>query len=110
MSTLGMLFAIGAAGLLTFFIRLSMIALWGKWTPPSWIPKVLLYIPPAVLAAILFPEILLREGRLSLLPPDNLRLPAALLAGVVAWRTRSTVWTILAGMAVLLVLQAIAGL
>ena len=60
-----------------------------------------------VLSAIIFPELLLPQGRLDL-SPGNLRLIAGLLAALAAWRTKNVLVTIVVGMAALLVLQAVA--
>lgn len=86
-----------AAGLLTFGIRLSFIAALGRWQPPEFFMRALRYVPPAVLSAIILPEMLLRDGHFFL-SPANPRLLAGILAIVVAWRTRSTFLTITAGM------------
>jgi branched-subunit amino acid transport protein len=53
-----------------------------------------------VLSAIVFPELLLREGALAI-SPGNPRLLAGILAGLVAWRTRNMLLTIVVGMAAL---------
>jgi len=94
------------AGLVTFGIRLSFIELLGKieLSPP--IRRALRFVPPAVLTAIIFPELLLRDGSLNI-SLGNPRLLAGLLAVVVAWRTKNAVLTILAGMAALYIFQAI---
>lgn len=86
------------AGALTFLTRLSFIYLLGRWQPPVWVSHALRFVPPAVLTAIIFPEVLMHEGSLFL-AVDNLRLWAALVAVLVAWRTRSVLLTIVAGMA-----------
>jgi branched-subunit amino acid transport protein len=90
------------SGLLTFFTRLSFIALWGRWTPPEWLSRALKYVPAAVLTAIIFPEVLLREGQLA---PLNPRLLAGAVAALVAWKTKNVLLTIVVGMGVLLGLQ-----
>jgi len=95
-----------AAGLLTYLIRLSFIALWGKIAVPDWLVRALRFVPPAVLTAIIFPELFLPAGQLSI-SPSNLRLVAGILAIAIAWRTRNVVLTILAGMFILLLLQLI---
>jgi branched-subunit amino acid transport protein len=95
-----------AAGVLTFLTRVSFIALLGRWQPPELLRRALRYVPPAVLCAIIFPELLLRDGRLAL-ELDNARLFAGLAAGLVGWRTRNIFLTIAAGMVVLYGLQAI---
>jgi branched-subunit amino acid transport protein len=55
------------------------------------------FVPPAVLAALIAPEVLMPAGNLD--PTlGNERLLAGTLAWLVAWRTRSTWLTIAAGM------------
>ena len=80
--------------LVTYFTRYTMIAALGRELPVL-ARRWLRYVPPAVLAALVVPAALAPEGRLEV------GLPAwAVLAGaVVAWRTRSVLWTILGGMA-----------
>lgn len=92
------------SGLLTYGIRVSFIALHGRWQPPPLFTRALRYVPPAVLSAIILPEIFLPGGaaNLSLLNP---RLLAGILAVLVAWRTRSTFLTIVVGMVGLYLFQ-----
>jgi branched-subunit amino acid transport protein len=91
------------AGGLTYLIRLSFIALLGKWTPPAWVSRSLRFVPPAVLTAIVLPELLIRDNQFL---PANPRLLAGVAAAVIAWRTKNVILTIAVGMAVLLLLQA----
>jgi branched-subunit amino acid transport protein len=93
-------------GLLTYAMRLSFILLMGKIEFPEWLRHSLSLVPPAVLSAIIFPELLFMDGRLDL-SLDNNRLLAGLAAILVAWRTRNTLLTIAVGMAALLILQAV---
>lgn len=97
-----------AAGLLTYLIRLSFILLFNRFRVPDWFRRSLRFVPVAVLSAILMPEVLARNGALdiSLLNPQ---LYAAAAAALVAWRTKNILLTILAGMSVLLILQALMG-
>jgi branched-subunit amino acid transport protein len=92
------------AGILTYATRLSFILLIGRRSVPPLVGRMLRYIPAAVLTAIIFPEILIRDGTLYL-SIGNARLFAGLLAGVVAWKTRSAILTIIAGMATLWLIQ-----
>jgi len=92
------------AGLLTYAIRLSFILLVDHRSMPPVLTRSLRFIPPAVLTAIIFPEIFLKNGVLNL-SIDNTRLLAGLLAALVAWRTRSAVLSILVGMLALWLLQ-----
>lgn len=92
------------AGVVTFGIRLSFIFLWGRVTVPAWFQRALRFVPPAVLTAIIVPELATWQDRLNL-SPANPQLWAGLAAALVAWRTRNVLLTLVAGMAVLLVVQ-----
>ena len=96
--------AIGAA---TFAIRLSFIYLFGRVDIPDQVRRGLRFVPPAVLSAIVFPELLM-PGSVFDLSLGNGRLLAGLLAALVAWRTKNVVLTILIGMAALYALQVLA--
>ena len=91
-------------GLLTFGIRFSFIYLFGKFHIPETMRKALHYVPPAVLSAIVFPELFLQDGVLNL-SLGNTRLLAGLIAIIVAWFSKNTLITIIAGMIALLLLQ-----
>jgi len=91
-------------GLLTFGMRLSFIYLLGRMQVPDGIRSALRFVPPAVLSALVLPELLMPSGSFDL-GLGNHRWMAGLIAILVAWRTRSVLLTILAGMAALLILQ-----
>lgn len=95
-----------AGGILTFGTRLSFIFLLDRLSPPPWLYRGLRFVPVAVLTAIVTPELLFHSGSLDA-SLTNHRLLAGLLAGFIAWRTRSALFTILVGMAALLLLQAL---
>jgi branched-subunit amino acid transport protein len=87
----------GAAGLLTFLIRLSFIAAEGRFRAPAWFVAALPFVPIAALTALVAPELLLQAGSLHLGP----RFWAGLVAiGVAAWK-RHTLLTIASGFAAL---------
>jgi branched-subunit amino acid transport protein len=93
-----------AAGLITYTIRLSFIYLFGKFQVPGLVQRSLRFVPPAVLSAILVPELFMRSGHLDI-SLANTRLLAGLAAiAVGAWK-KNTLLTIVTGMAVLLVLE-----
>ncbi len=71
---------------------------------PAWFRHGLRYVPPAVLAALITPELFSPGGSLDL-SFGNERLLAGALAFLVAWRTRSTWLTIAAGMLALWMLH-----
>ena len=91
-------------GLITFLIRFSLIYLFGRFKVPETMRQALRYVPPAVLSAIIFPELFLHDGTLHL-AFENTRLLAGLIAIVVAWFSRNTLITIIAGMLALFLLQ-----
>jgi branched-subunit amino acid transport protein len=95
-----------AAGLLTFLTRLSFIFLFGRREMPSGVGRALRFVPPAVLSAIISPQLLLPAGTLEL-SLGNERLLAGLAAALVAWRTRNVVATIAVGILALVVLQQV---
>ena len=95
-----------AIGVATFLLRLSFISVLGRIEIPDLVRRALRFVPPAVLTAIIFPELLIHEGTLNL-SLSNDRLIAGLLAAVVAWRTKNVVLTILVGMLFLYLLQAL---
>ncbi len=95
---------IAGMALITYSLRLSVIALVGRLRVPQIVLRALRFVPAAVLSAIVLPEVLRPGGTLNL-SFGNARLPAALLAAIVAWRTRNVLLTIGAGMAALWLLQ-----
>jgi len=98
--------ALAFAGLVTFATRLSFIALFGRVDVPPWFKRALRFVPPAVLSAIVFTEVLVREGAADL-GPGNARLIAGAVAAAVAWRSRNVLLTIAVGMAALWTCQSL---
>ena len=92
-------------GLVTYGLRLSMIALMGRLEVPPLVSRGLRFVPPAVLSALILPELVQPSGALNL-SLGNLRLVAGALAIVVAWRTRNVLLTVGLGMAGLWLLQS----
>jgi len=97
------------AGAVTFLTRASFIFLLDRVKMPDWFWRGLRFVPVAVLSAIILPETVTRNGALDL-SWRNPQIIAALLAVLVAWRTRNILLTILAGMIGLLAAQALLGL
>lgn len=90
-------------GLITFSMRFSLIYLFGKFEVPETLKKALHYVPPAVLSAIIFPELFIQDGALNL-QLTNIRLLAGIIAIITAWISRNTLITILVGMVALFIL------
>jgi branched-subunit amino acid transport protein len=93
-------------GMITYAIRLSMIVMSGQIQLSDQLQRALRYVPPAVLSAIILPEMVQPGGTLDL-SLGNERLLAGLIAIVVAWFTKNMIWTVAIGMIALWILQAI---
>ncbi len=91
-------------GVTSFGLRGAFLLLLGRRQVPPAVERALRFVPPAVLSALIAPELLYRGGALDV-SPGNHRLVAGLLAALVAWRTKNVPLTIGAGMAALLALE-----
>jgi len=89
----------------TYLTRLSFILLIPADRVPRVLHRGLKYIPPAVLSAILLPELVIQDGAFDL-ALSNYRLMAGILAALVAWRLKNTWLTIATGMVALWLLMA----
>jgi branched-subunit amino acid transport protein len=81
----------------TYLIRLSFFFFIPPDRLPEWFRRGLRYIPPAVLAALIVPDLLLLDGTLHL-SFANHRLVAGSIAALVGWRTGNTWLTIVSGL------------
>lgn len=106
LSLWSLFFAVGAG---TFSLRFLFIYLFGRINMPDWMPRALRFVPSAALAALVFPALTHPAGTLDL-SLGNFRLLAGLGGALVAWKTRNVLFTILAGMALLWILEAAFGL
>lgn len=92
--------------LVTFLPRYGVLALLGRMEMPRPLFRALRFVPPAVLAAIILPSMLLKDGDLDL-TLQNSFLFAGIIAALVSWRTKNLLLTIIVGMAALLIWRAI---
>ena len=106
MSTPALWLTIFGAGAVTFALRLSFIALLGRKRIPHTLGRALRFVPAAVLSAVVVPLLFYENGAL-VVSLGNERLLAGLVAALIAWRTRSVLFTLGGGMATLWTLQAI---
>ncbi len=96
-------------GVITYAIRLSLILLLERVRVTAVMRQALHFVPPAVLSAIIFPELLQPGGQFDL-SLGNARLLAGLLAAIIAWRTHNVMLTVSIGMIALWLLQAFGGI
>ena len=105
-ATLKLWMVVFAVGLLNYLSRLSFIAVFARRSMPPLLARALRYVPAAMLTALVLPMIM-GEATAGSAMGFNPKAGAAVLAGVVAFYTRSTLWTLGTGMATLWLLQVV---
>jgi len=95
-----------SVGALNYLSRLSFIAFFANRSMPPVLAGVLKFVPAAMLTALVVPMVAAAPSLGSGIQIDA-RLPAAALAVVVAYRSRSTILTLATGMVALWVLRAL---
>ncbi|THF66812.1 AzlD domain-containing protein [Deinococcus sp. Arct2-2] len=93
-------------GLVSLGLRASFLVLLRGRQLPEHLRSSLGLVPAAVLAALIAPE-LLRSAATGILDVLNPRLLIGLIAAAVAWKTRNVLWTLVVGLGLLFVAQAI---
>ena len=96
-----------AVGALNYLSRLSFIAFLASREMPPLLPRALKFVPAAMLTALVIPMVV-SPSAAGMLAGINPRIPAAVVAAVVAYFTHSTLKTVTAGMLGLWGLQALA--
>ena len=99
MSNVQLAFTVIIIGVGTNLFRFSFIYLYVNLKLPEWIPRAMRFVPPAVLSALIFPAILIKEEVLWM-SPQNPRLVAGLVAIIVAWKTKNLLLTIAIGLGI----------
>ena len=85
------------AGILTYFTRMTMIALVDRDMLGEKIKAVLAYVPSAVFPAIIFPAIFINDYG-SFIEMNDPKIFAAIVAIVVGYFSRNVIATILSGL------------
>ncbi|MFC6673001.1 AzlD domain-containing protein [Marinobacterium aestuariivivens] len=107
MSELSLWLLFLAVGCVTFALRLSFIQFYGRLRVPSGLQRALHYVPSSVLAALVLPAVIY-GGAAAPYSLENPRIWAALVAALVAWKSRNILFTLVAGMGTLWTLQYLA--
>lgn len=93
------------AGVGTFALRASFLALADRLTGlPVGVREALRMVPAATLAALTIPALVRPDGDWALLGPRAL---AGILAGLVAWKTRSALLTVVVGLIAVVAIEAV---
>jgi branched-subunit amino acid transport protein len=97
--------AIVLAGIGTYAMRASFLVFAHRLAdvPPT-VQRLLRQIPPAALASIVVPAVLRPEGVIDLWQP---RFAAGCLAALVAWRTRNVALTLVVGLGIVMLIDAL---
>jgi len=104
--TLNEILLIAGMTLVTFIPRYGVLAVLGRLEMPKPIFRALRYVPVTVLSAIIFPDLLLKNGSLNL-AFNNSFLAAGIISVIVSWRTKNLLLTIVLGMVALWVWRAV---
>ena len=85
------------AGILTYFTRMTMIALVSRDMLGDRIKAVLAYVPSAVFPAIIFPAIFINDYG-TFIEMNDLKIFGAIVAIVVGYFSKNVIATILSGL------------
>ena len=85
------------AGILTYFTRMTMIALVSRDMLGDRIKEVLAYVPSAVFPAIIFPAIFINDYG-TFIEMNDPKIFAAIIAIIVGYFSRNVIATILSGL------------
>ena len=85
------------SGLITYFLRYSMISLIKKDMLSEKTKILLGYVPSAVFPALIFPAIILDENA-SLVSHDNPKIIAIIVAIIIGYLSKNILATILSGL------------
>jgi len=90
-------FSIIIAGILTYFTRMTMIALVDRDLLGDKIKAVLEYVPSAVFPAIIFPAIFINDNG-AFIEIDDPKIFGAIVAIIVGYFSKNIIATILSGL------------
>ena len=92
-------------GIFTFGTRFVMLSGWVSHDLPKWLIDALVFVPIAVLTAILVPSVLIDPETQQIIVIGNARIVAAVVATIIALLTRNVIATISSGLATLWFVQ-----
>ena len=92
-------------GIVTFGTRFVMLSGWVANGLPRWLIDALVFVPIAVLTAILVPAVLIDPATQQIIVIGNARIIAAVVATIIAMLTRNVIATISSGLATLWFVQ-----
>jgi len=97
--------AIVLAGIGTYAMRASFLVFAHRLADvPPGVQRLLRQIPPAALASIVVPALLRPETQIDLWQP---RFVAGVMAALVAWKTRNIALTLVVGIGIVMLIDAV---
>ncbi|MDD4320575.1 MAG: AzlD domain-containing protein [Acidaminococcaceae bacterium] len=90
--------------IVTYLPRALPMLVLSHYALPAWFTKWLTFVPTAIFGALVFPDIFIMDGHLSL-APTNFALWTTVLIAPLALKTKSLGITIAAGATVFAILQ-----
>lgn len=91
-------------GAISLTLRASSLVLLRNDRLPERVTSSLGLVPAAVLSALIAPELFAHGGQVQVFGP---RLLVGIVAGAVAWKTRNVLWTLVVGLGLLFLAQAL---
>ena len=91
---------IAGMALVTFSIRYLMFAVAHRFTFPDWFAELLRFVPPAVLATMILPSVLIPQGTEVVVGIGSPHLIGAGVSFLVGVKTRNLLAVIITGMTV----------
>lgn len=92
------------AGIVTFIPRVLPLMVLSKLKLPEWAMRWLNYVPVSIMAALIASELLIQDGKISLVS-NKIELLAAVPAFLIAVRTRSLLGTVICGIVSVMILR-----
>jgi branched-subunit amino acid transport protein len=97
--------AVVLAGIGTYAMRASFLVFAHRLADvPPGVQRLLRQIPPAALASIVVPALLRPETQIDLWQP---RFVAGVMAALVAWKTRNIALTLVVGIGIVMLIDAV---
>lgn len=90
----------------TYLTRAPLMVLVGKVKLSRQLENYLKFMPVAILTALVVPGLVVQDQQLNL-AWDNPYLPAAFVAGLLAWRTKNVFWAMIGGVATVIIVRAL---
>ncbi|GAB6086901.1 AzlD domain-containing protein [Alkaliphilus crotonatoxidans] len=97
-----------AMAVVTFLTRIGAFALFKVTGVPPWLHRWIKPVPIAILTALIVPSLLMPQDTLDI-SLSNHYLLSGIVAALVAYKSKSIVWTLGLGMTTMVLLKVVGG-